>query len=218
MRDTRKDKEYFDKFLEYQYSRIEKKVAKLADADAEKKQRILVSLTSYEIDLLKAEFSNGASKEDIKSLLSKAVDICCEYKNMTYEDLLSLLSLTIMVENKKGAEKILKHHGDKIERDRLLNFLFLYIQDKSAIWDEKLYLDDEFKGLDKVFSSESKGDALFDYLKEWYECRSEYSWYDSHRGSLDTYCGYWSFESAAVAIALGISDEKLKKSEYYPFF
>ena len=38
MRDTRKDSVYFEKYLDYQYSRIEKKTAKLKDSDDEKKQ------------------------------------------------------------------------------------------------------------------------------------------------------------------------------------
>ena len=33
MRDIRKSKEYFQTFLDYQYSRIEKKMAKLKDSD-----------------------------------------------------------------------------------------------------------------------------------------------------------------------------------------
>ena len=69
MRDVRKNKVYFESFIEYQRSRIEKKLEKLQEADEAKKQRILVSLTSYEIDLLKAEFSIGAPIEKMRTLL-----------------------------------------------------------------------------------------------------------------------------------------------------
>ena len=65
MRDTRKSFDYFKDYLDYQYLRIDKKTAKLKDSDEEKRQRILVSLTGYEVDLLKAEFSIGASKDNI---------------------------------------------------------------------------------------------------------------------------------------------------------
>ena len=90
MRDTRKDNIYFDKYLEFQHSRIEKKVEKLKESDNEKKQRILVSLVGYETDLIKAEFSTGASKNKMKALMNSAIQIAIEYKNITYEYLLNL--------------------------------------------------------------------------------------------------------------------------------
>ena len=93
MRDVRKNQEYFSSYLDYQYSRVEKKTGKFKESSGEKKQRILTSLTGYETDLLKAEFSAGASKEDLKVLLIRAIEIASEYKSITYEDFLVLLFL-----------------------------------------------------------------------------------------------------------------------------
>lgn len=218
MRDIRKDKEYFDKYLDYQYSRIEKKTAKLEEADEDKKQRVLVSLTSYEIDLLKAEFSVGATKDNIKTLLNRAVKVACEYENITYEDLLNLLSLSIMVNNKSEAIKLIKMHNEKIRNDRLLRYLSMYINDTKPVWNESIPLKKEFILLDEVINSESKEDKLCDYLNSWYKNHYGYSWYNSHLGNEDTYCGYWSFESAAIAVILKLDENKLKDSEYYPYF
>lgn len=218
MRDMRKDKEYFEKYLEYQYSRIEKKMAKLKDADEEKKQRILVSLVGYELDLLKAEFSVGTTKDNIKTLLNRAIKIAGEYKNITYEDLLNLLSLAVLVNDKSEAGKLVKLHYDKIEKDRLLKFLALYINGEKPVWNEDIPLAGEFIKLNKVFTEKSKEAGMRDYLNEWYENHSGYGWYNSHLGTSDTYCGYWSFESAAVAIILGLDENELKQSEYYPYF
>ena len=218
MRDIRKDKEYFDKYLDYQYSRIEKKTAKLEEADEDKKQRVLVSLTSYEIDLLKAEFSVGATKDNLKTLLNRAVKVACEYENITYEDLLNLLSLSIMVNNKSEAIKLIKMHNEKIRNDRLLRYLSMYINDTKPVWNESIPLKKEFILLDEVINSESKEDKLCDYLNSWYKNHYGYSWYNSHLGNEDTYCGYWSFESAAIAVILKLDENKLKDSEYYPYF
>lgn len=218
MRDIRKDKEYFDKYLDYQYSRIEKKTAKLEEADEDKKQRVLVSLTSYEIDLLKAEFSVGATKDNIKTLLNRAVKVACEYENITYEDLLNLLSLSIMVNNKSEAIKLIKMHNEKIRNDRLLRYLSMYINDTKPVWNECIPLKKEFILLDEVINAESKEDKLCDYLNSWYKNHYGYSWYNSHLGNEDTYCGYWSFESAAIAVILKLDENKLKDSEYYPYF
>lgn len=218
MRDTRKDSVYFEKYLDYQYSRIEKKTAKLKDSDDEKKQRILVSLTGYEIDLLKAEFSAGASKDNIKVLLNRAIKIAIDYKNITHDDLLLLLSLSVMVGDKSEATKLVKNNAEMIEKDRLLKFIANYIQGKKATWDSKVQLGNVFSALDNVFSTSDKESALCDYLVGWYENHSGYAWYDSHKSSSDTYCGYWSFEGAAIAIILELNESELKESCYYPSF
>ena len=217
MRDTRKAKEYFEKYLEYQYSRIEKKAAKLKDADDDKKQRILMSLTGYELDLLKAEFSMGATKDNLKTLLNRAIKIAGEYNNITYEDLLNLISLSIIVNDKSEVVKLIKFHQGKIEKDRLLKFLSMYIMGEKPTWDKTIGLSEEFNVLNKVFESQSKEAALCDYLKGWYENHSGYSWYNSHLSSSETYCGYWSFESAAIATIFELDKDELKESKYYPY-
>ena len=218
MRDTRKDKEYFEEYLKYQYFRIEKKIAKLQDADNDKKQRILVSLIGYELDLLKAEFSKGITKNDLQILLNKAVKIANEYKNITYDDLLNLISLAVLVNDKSEIKKLIKFNQETIKKDRLLKFLSMYICGKNPIWDDDIGLLEEFIKLNKVFEVETKETILCEYLSEWYENHSGYSWYNSHLGSSDTYCGYWSFESAAIATILELNEEKLKESVYYPYF
>lgn len=218
MRDIRKDKEYFDKYLDYQYSRIAKKAAKLKISDEDKKQRVLVSLTGYELDLIKAEFSAGATKENIKTLMNRAIKLVSEYTNITYEDLLNLISLSIMVNDNSEAAKIIKMHNEKIKNDRLLNYLSMYINGEIPVWDINIPLKNEFRALDDVMNAEAREDKLCDYLNSWYENHSGYSWYNSHLGSEDTYCGYWSFESAAIAFILGLNESKLKTSEYYPSF
>lgn len=216
MRDTRKDEIYFNKYLEFQYNRIEKKTEKLKESDNIKKQKILLSLVGYELDLIKAEFSLGASKEKIKVLLNRATKIAIEYKNITYEDLLNLLSLAIIVNDTEEAIKLVKSNNSKVKNDRLLNCLSIYIDKKEVRWDKNLQLLPEYSDLNLVFISENKEYELLKYLNEWYSKHAEYGWYNSHLGDLDTYCGYWSFESAAISIILDLNKEYLKKSVYFP--
>lgn len=218
MRDNRKNREYFISYLDYQYSRIENKVKKLNDCDEEKKQRILVSLTNYEIDLLKAEFSFGATKEKMRLLLIDAINRLADYKKITYEDLLNLLSISILIDAKKESLKIINSNRQMISSDRLLTYLSTYIEKGTGIWDNKLSLQKDYNGLNLVFEKDNKEDAVLSYLSNWYSNHSEYSWFDSHKKSEDTYCGYWSFESAAMAITLGLDETKLQNSDFYPMF
>ena len=102
--------------------------------------------------------------------------------------------------------------------EKLLKYIANFIQGKKTAWDSKAQLRSEFLMLDDVFEASDKESALFEFIESWYNNHSEYAWYDSHKSSSDTYCGYWSFESAAISIIIGINDTKLRDSEYYPFF
>lgn len=218
MRDIRKNSEYFTAYLEYQYSRIEKKFAKLRESidNESKRQRILVSMTNYEINLLKAEFSDGASRDNMKILLIRAIDIVKDYKNPTHEDIVILLSMAIMLGIENDAKKLVENNAKKIADDRLLKCLATYVKDGSIEWDESLTINDAYVGLNEVFSSKNKEVALLNYLGKWYEARKEFAWYNTHLSDSDTYCGYWSFESGAISKMLKLKEDVLSQSVYFP--
>lgn len=216
MRDNIKDKDYYKSFLNYQYERIEKKMAKLKGSDEDKKQKILISLTGYEVDLLKAEFSSGASKEDLRVLLIRAMDIVSANYKVTYDDLLILLSLAILLDAKSDAIKLINSSKDSICTDRLLKFMAAYIETGIVDWDNNTIIRKEYDSLNQVFSADDKEEAVKKYLAGWYEAHSEYAWYDSHLRDSDTYCGYWSFESGAIAKILGLKENNLSNEKYYP--
>lgn len=218
MRDKRKDKEYYRAYLDYQYSRIEKKSAKLAESEGEKRQRVLVSLTGYEIDLLKAEFSCGASKENLKTLLIRAMSVISENADVTFDDLLTLLSLAVMLDAGNDAKKLIDSKADFISKDRLLSFLSTYIKNGKREWNQSVSLRKEYDALNNVFASGDKEAALNEYLERWYGAHSNYAWYNSHLRDTDTYCGYWSFEAGAVAEILKLDLKKLSMLEYFPVF
>ena len=215
LRDTRKPASYFSKYLANQHNRISSKMAKLDESVGDKRQRILVSLTGMCCNMLKAEYSAGASIKDLKNQLISVLDIVGEYKNMTKDDLLVLLSLASLLGCGKYITKIVSSNEITIHKDRLLN----YIADTcigNAVWDPMLKLDTEYKGLDNVFTSDDKIDAMKKYLLGWYSNHSGYAWYNNHNSSEDTYCGYWSFESAVIVRSLHIDDSTLLKIDIYP--
>ena len=217
MRDNRKDKEYYIDYLNYQYSRIEKKASKLSSAAGEKKQRILLSLTGYELDLLKAEFSNGASSEKLKTLLIQAIETACQNDNVTFDDLLTLLSFSVMLDTESEAKELIESKTNIIGKDRLLCFLATYIKCRKNEWKLNISLRDEYKSLDTFFTSSEKELKLKEYLEQWYEVHSEYAWYNSHMRDTNTYVGYWSFESAALAKIFKLNTNNLKENKYFPF-
>lgn len=103
-----------------------------------------------------------------------------------------------------------------IESDRLLKNIATFIEKGKVVWDKSIPVREENSLLDDVFSATNKVNAMLTYLDNWYSNHADYAWYDSHLGDSDTYCGYWSFEAAAIAKELKLDENSLKKSAYYP--
>lgn len=40
--------------------------------------------------------------------------------------------------------------------------------------------------------------------------------YNSHKSKANIYCGYWSFEAAAIAKIMGLDDTSFIDNQYYP--
>lgn len=54
-----------------------------------------------------------------------------------------------------------------------------------------------------------------EYLEDWYEASRREPYYDSHaRGN--QFLGYWSWEAAAITVALGIDDRLYRELAFYP--
>ncbi len=211
IRDTYKNKSYFDQYIKEQRARIDTKLVKLQDASGDRKQKILMSLIGYYIDLLKAEYSNGASKATMKALLVEALKNIEDYKNATYDDLLVLLSLNVMLDTQSSIKKLVASNKSTIAKDRLLT----YLEDGGKNWNGGIPLNQHYKLLDDVFTGDPES-SMETYVKNWYESNSDSAWYNRHMSDTNTYSGYWCFEAAAIVKLLHISDSKLTKYSTYP--
>lgn len=173
-------------------------------------------LSGYYIDLIKAEYSFGSPVSKIRFLFDKAVNTIGEYENMSKDDILSILSLAIILDNKSSVKKFIYFKKTLINSDRLLNAMSDYILTGSLSWNTDLPINCEYEEIDYIIKNNEKEKNLEKYMDNWYNNHSEYAWYGSHLKSNDTYCGYWSFECAAICKMLGIKDTKLKKKQYFP--
>lgn len=215
MRDTRKNEKYFEEYLKYQYSRVEQKMSKLIGCkdDTAKAQRILTSLSAFEVDLLKAEFSFGADKEKLTLLLKNAISIITQYEKPTAEELLVPTSMAVFLGCKNVAKNLIDKHAEFFVKDRLLNCLKTFIELDNCEWNTAIPLGEEYRVLNEEISEQT----LLKYLDTWYNSHSDYAWYNAHLRDTDTYCGYWSFECAALAIVFDVRNtERFSQSEFFP--
>ena len=220
VRDTRKPVAYFNKFISYEENRIKEKSDKLDKCDSkDAAMRVASSLFLFQMNLLIASFSNGESKSDLKSIYHDCVTTAMRMKNLTYEDALRLASLSIMLDATDDFELVYDRFKDVFSSDKLLNGVSSYAITGSASWSGSYKFPAIFSGIDDIINAdnkEAKEKAMLSYLGTWYDNNENSSWYNTLNSGNNTYYGYWSFESGALAIIFGLNTSKLLNNEYFP--
>lgn len=220
VRDTRKPVSYFNKFISYEENRIKEKSDKLDKCDSkDSAMRVASSLFLFQMNLLIASFSKGESKSDLKSIYHDCVTTAMRMKTLTYEDALRLASFAIMLDDTDDFELVYDHFKDVFSSDKLLKGLSSYAITGSASWSGSYKFSAIFSGIDAIINAGSKDEkekAMLSYLGTWYDNNEDSSWYNTLNSGNNTYYGYWSFESGALAIIFGLNMSKLSSNEYFP--
>lgn len=220
MRDKRKNEAYFKDYIAYENSRIEKKLEKLKEcSDPVKAGRIRGSLLLYQMNVLMASFSAGEDKKALTALFQNACTTAGQLEQVAYSDAVTLLSFAAMLDKPQGSEALAQRLDKVYGTDKLLHGLATYIESSRAEWAGSYRFPEVYNGLDVVIGAadaSGREKALLDYLQGWYGRCSGFAWYDTLESPRDTYYGYWSFESAAIAKIFGLNAEHLSRSEYFP--
>lgn len=222
MRDTLKEKEYFDKYILYEESRISKfsKVAKeIIDErgqNDESIKKIKKSLFGFALNKFNAMYSRGDSKEVLTEEYLKLIEGLYEVSDIGYNDILWILSLNQLLLRQEGnQEKIVKITEKLGYKDLIIEFLL-----KGSVNKENQTLKyKEYTLLEKAIKCEDEEETLIyleSYLNEWYESHSGSYWYNSHLSKNDTYFGYWCYEVAAIYKLLNLCCEKIVLHKYFP--
>jgi len=230
MRDLLMNEEYFINYVNFQNKRIEKFEALLEksikDNGIEFKgvRTGQLALLNFYLNKATALYSAGESIEKIKELypLIQKYFVFVWNKEGSYSILLKVLSLGILlnISMENFQELIFLVKNEKMN-DCLINRLLHYI-DNSVDTVNISPLFEPYIFLDSILLNDNGNNQslllLQDYLEnKWYKGHKDCGWYDSHKSNQNTYCGYWSFETAAVAKILNIDDGKLKNTMYYPY-
>lgn len=231
IRDFLKDEKYFDEFLRYENERIEKfntainTVINQRGTEDEGVQRTYISISGFYFNKLRAMYSYGCSLEEIKALLPEAIDVMEKSwkPESGYVQMVWMLSIGIMLDmNDDQFEKLNNLVKGHSVQDFLINFL-INSRNKTEwkVVDVKLLHEVPYAKLIEVIKCEDKDLSVIrlkEYLRlEWYEGHNDTGWYESHKNKNDIYCGYWSFESGAIAKILQLDDRILKGIPYYPY-
>lgn len=242
MRDTYKDKIYFESKIElYKDSIVDdleyfknRKLDELKIPYIEYFRKFHWRMFMESLNLLKCEYSFGKSNDEIKNTYLEALDYMEKgwqktdeefegnYSVDDYWDVLSMLSLgyILNIEQEK-LDKLVALRNVVKSRDFLLDTLCNAIQSKPLPAQKEVLYGNKYDSLWEVLQAPTKEEAtklLHKYVKsDWYKKTQANSWHGRHNSTSDSYNGYWSFESAALVKLLNIDDSSFKGLKYYPY-
>lgn len=192
-----------------------------------------------------AKYSRGDTLDTIVPNLITAIELCDEswvedswklktregkvysqYILSAYDEMLWMLSLGYLLDIPNSEFQRLV---DVVDRDGVKDVLFEFII-KSKLPNRESFNEESYKDffdVPKVFSKLRKATTQTDknqsqnlvkefIFNDWYLNHKESGWYNSHESPHNTYFGYWSYESAAIVVILGLDDKGFRDNEYYP--
>ena len=243
MRDTLKDRRYFEDYISDSIERQNRGLEKIKSGTLKPDRLIPAKLFLLDnlINRIKAMYSIGSNIEDLRIVLIEAIEVCSDtwagnrklvgpknevlnqYSLDNYDRMLWMLSLGYLLNISKELFKVL---ANIIEEDKVKDRLFQYIICAKLDSPFKLQKEsykygwDLFGGLRKAVLKTGKDDAqnlVKNFLEDdWYSEHKNAGWHDNHKSKFNTYSGYWSFESAAVAAIKGLDDSSFQDNEFYP--
>ena len=246
MRDKDKTEEYFLQFLQTRIDAINFNVQSIQSGKmSERKiERAYFRNIDFRIQSLIAQYSLGNSLREIKNYFKGIINELYKYwysdcakisvvegKKLNqymvspYERFLHVLSLAFLLNVDDKDFQILV---DIIDRDDISDNLYEFIikarfpnrvQKRSEEYDTehsvilKVYnrLRKATKEKDKVAAARLVKQFL---EKDYYH--KHMNLYNSHNSKANIYCGYWSFEAAAVVKIMGLDDSSFIDNQYYP--
>lgn len=222
MRDHKKNESYFLNYINMQTLLLEKLEKGLVNVgtDIQKKRRYISAIAIAKYSLIKAKYSAGFQVTEVKqqyeALLKDMYEFWMENSSMLY--MYDMMALAVLFDISKADFLILYDLVKKHNReDALTNFYSEYILNSNiAIHGDVSYgyPYDTLKNI--IISEDDRVKKLKQYIEDdWYKGNHEAFWFDSHKK--DSYHGYWSFESGAIAKILNIDDSSLKDTPYYPY-
>ena len=210
MRDSIKDKCYFDDFIKEDSERISAFVEKLKNGQIPyaRVQRIKEKTTALQLGVFIARYSRGDELIELSKSFSPLFDSWTgTFNKNNYDVNLKMVSLSVLFNFEKELSKI---ENNLLEIDDwLTTYLLCGENNKTLVYPE------HYENLRSILKNNSF-DSLLSYAKnDWFD--EELDCFFSHKSSENLYYGYWCFEVAAIIKKLQIADRKLANAKFYPY-
>ena len=219
MRDTIKNRAYFEEYLEVNEKRMERFQNQLQDLPVENipgRQGCAAFIASLCRSRICALYSSGSDMNAIRDLCPQYVKYLAQAVKPQegYFDVIDAISLGVLLDAKDSLPKLKLILQQTNMRDKLTDTLLHSMDDTWSITESDYCCAWFFKFLECAVAE--RKDFLERYLtKKWYQVHRDAAWYNSHKSSANIYVGYWSFEVGAIAKMYGVQDSS--EWPYYPY-
>lgn len=209
-RDSRKTKQYFDKYINDQYNRLEEFENLLQTITVDKHPQIYLYLYNLKFDLYNARYSTGSLKSELKSDVIDLLEYAKNKNEITYMESIDILSLCILYNIKDFDFNLLT------ERDTLIESLIAYITEGEYSKISEIKYPDSMQEFATIINKKDQ-ELLLTYIKnKWYQSNDEMSWYNSHLNTEEVYTGYWSYLAAAIIKSFNMNKANFSTCEFIP--
>lgn len=237
MRSIFKNEKYFEKYIAVLKTIIDKNENRTFD-DEVKNSRMKILNASDRESLLIASYSSGLPICHIRELFSDTVNSIC--KNWTseivkfrkgqklydqlyvyhHDTILRVISIGVLLEDIVELKKIKNLLYDLKINNRLFDKLIKYkIPDHQITKSENSFCPTAFNKIEKLaFQEPINEKKLINFQKNWYALlnKNYFQWKDTHLNNRDSFRGYWSFSTAAIAKVNALNSEKLTENIFFP--
>jgi hypothetical protein len=227
LRDKIKDEGYFRSYIRSTIDRKRNYIKRIQSLD-DPRQGFINSGTTLDLFSRNIFISKYSQGEDIEKLVDDYEE-CVKWFELTYNpttfyvQMLWMLSIGILL---KVEQSQFDRLVELIKKDDPNDYLFDFLLNYRYKWHKRsndLKFETPYKALVEVINlaqtdkQTAVGRLKQDLEKEWYKGHSTEGWYDNHKSKHNTYVGYWSWESGALVMILGLDDSSLKDQPYYPY-
>ncbi|MBH1664869.1 PoNe immunity protein domain-containing protein [Stenotrophomonas maltophilia] len=239
MRDSRKTRSYFDRWIEHAGASIHRKESRIVGDELPRKGRVLAASRLFDsvLGVVVMRYSRGDDIESIKgevsSLLAvreKMSELCdlLETGERSYrfqfEDirqdhfvqwlwwLAFALSLDMGREYIERSLTLLQNAG----KDELFDAMAVAMGDAGRPVSTQVLYRQYLPLMDAIASPSDRPGLVKKFLDGWYAGSRNVYWHGNHRDDDSGYMGYWAFEAALVVMLFDIDDSSFRDHEYYP--
>jgi hypothetical protein len=222
-RDKLRTVEYFEDCVLRKRELIETDKQRLIDPIFKNKRLINSSLAGGYAFTFFAMYSAGSPIGEIRPLFSKMLAYTSEAINdVTGPGIpLDLLSLGTLLGFTPDDLQAMQDILDKTQRK---DPYVLFLAEANGLSDTMVKPDKSsgswwsyFLKLQEVDGKEERERYLGDYLRRhWYNAQRSEAWWGSHKREGWGYTGYWAYDIAACAKAMGLDDSSFCDHKYYP--
>lgn len=182
--------------------------------------------------LITLKYSGGSPIEDIKADYPQLIEAWVAYnRNIStgdkkkhlllthdYYRVLTLISWGIIFDAPVGLFQQIANHLHSNGEDALIEALLITKLTDRVATDQLIY-PKSFELLYKATQVRGGEQVALikEYLSSWYQDKKDFINYDAHKAKGEGgFEGYWSFETAAVAILYNIDDSSFRDMDFYP--